>query len=280
MLLHQHCTQDYNDSELLKTGPGGCSSERCDAIILMTRSSDPLLNAEAPPHGPRTYVFIEESNRGKSTRVTRACERCHTLKYRCDPPETWPCAACSDFGTGGLPPASAPPLDLSQLDDAAQGNHIYGLTKQVYPMIDRSNSDRSDNEIPSQELGTRNDAFQWTSEIRSQPSHMVSSHGLGGLLDPRHSAFGQDQSFVMLQPENIVTAGTWAEYDSSFPQHPPTLQAQAMMILGQTSQIGRHPDLQPNRPDLATPIPESTQQETSLGLASGTKPEIHPNDET
>ena len=199
------------------------------------------------------------------TRVIRACERCHRLKCRCDPPETWPCSACArhqvpcvprvgasngEFGTGGPAFANGPSLDLSQLDYPTRDDHIRGLTKSVLPATDGSNVDRSYNATSSQRQGSGNEHLPWEHDVSGHLSRARPPPNSGLLDIGRNPAVDWDESSVMLPLENIVTAGTLEGHgDLSYPKHPSLLSSQDKTALRQATQMRLQSHLNSDRPD-------------------------------
>ena len=155
-----------------------------------------------------------------------------------------------DLGTAELPVASGPPLDLSQLTKPTRDEPIHGLMEQVHPIIDESNSHHSYSETPGQGLGKRHNYLEWASEVWGHSPPTVSSPGPGLLDIWRSPASYQDENSVMLQPDNIVTAGMLEVYAGfSYPKQPPSQPLQDETVPSQARQSGRHPDFQLNRPD-------------------------------
>ena len=196
--------------------------------------------------------------------MIRACERCHKLKRRCDPPETWPCSACAryevpcvprsgafnvDSAADGLALVNEPAVDPSQLDDPTRDDHIRGITKSVLPVTDGSNAERSYSATSSQRQGSRNEHLPRENEVSGHLSHAGSPPNSGLLDIGRNPAVDREESSVMLQPENTVTAGTLEECDSSFRLQTPFLHSQDKTALRQAPQMRLQSQLNSDGPD-------------------------------
>ena len=198
--------------------------------------------------------------------MIRACERCHKLKRRCDPPETWPCSACAryevpcvprsgafnvDSAADGLALVNEPAVDPSQLDDPTRDDHIRGITNSVLPVTDGSNADRSYNSTSSQRQRGRNEHLPWENEVSGHLPHAGSPPNSGLLDIGRNPAVDRDESSVMLPPENIVTAGTLEGHGNlSYPKHPSLLSSQDQTALRQAPQMRLQVHLNSDGPDL------------------------------
>ena len=194
--------------------------------------------------------------------MIRACERCHRLKCRCDPPETWPCSACAryevpcvprsgafnvDFAADGLAFVNEPAVDLSQLDGHTRDDHICGLMKSVLPATDGSNAERSYNATSAQRQGSRNEHLPWENEVSGHLLHAGSPPN-SGLLG-RNPAVHREESSVMLRPENTVTAGTLEGCESSFRLQTPFLHSQDKTALRRAPQMPLQSQLNSDGPN-------------------------------
>ena len=76
--------------------------------------------ASTPTHHVKQYVFVDEYNRHKHLKVTRACDGCRKRKIKCDGAlqnGPWPCGACTRLKLKCVPPT----LDADDEQDPPNG---------------------------------------------------------------------------------------------------------------------------------------------------------------